>query len=249
MPAHLFCPASSSSSSSSPSISITFSVAYDLSSGRFTYGDGAHQQPTKSLLSEYLEEKQEFGTEKIQFIKVKFRRSGDCCAEEDETIAEILRYGFFVDEDESTSRPRLHFLHAGESNSMLKGGTYLFLPDGEQRQLFQTTASLVDCPASMAAHKKLKYCGLLHTGLLAVVDVPAGVISSDRRLKMVEDVVGGGFVFTDGCGWVSLGLARKWQQQIPELRDGDFVPSIWQVWIFLLKPVVRGYNPSLLSCL
>lgn len=124
-------------------------------------------------------------------------------------VNEITSYGISYDNN------NYHFF--GHSNSQLKSRSCYFYraTSSEIERIINEIGTFPDEVA-----KKAKYIGLLFTGIKKLVE-----ISHVRDISIEEDIKIGDYLFTDGCGSISKGVAME----IARSLSLSTVPSVFQI--------------------
>lgn len=152
-----------------------------------------------------------------------FRESSDY-------IARFLKAGIAIN--------GFHYNFYGHSNSQLKSKS-CFMMRGSRTEVDQTVERFGDFSKLRSVAKKAKRIGLLFSTSHAVVDVPPD------RCRDIADIERDDYIFTDGCGSISVPLARLVTQKKPILfRNQRYHPSVFQIRYRGYKGVVL-LEPSL----
>lgn len=133
---------------------------------------------------------------------------------------------------------RYHFY--GHSNSQLKSRScYLFA--GSKEEISQKVAALGDFSKIKSVAKKAKRIGLLFSTATMGVHLPPD------RCEDIPDVQNKGYNFTDGCGLISVLLAKQLVKQTRiTFRNARYTPAVFQIryrgykGVLTLDPSLRG---------
>ncbi len=133
-----------------------------------------------------------------------------------------------------------HYSFYGHSNSQLKSRA-CFLHKGSLEEVDTSVESLGDFAKIKTVAKKAKRIGLLFSTADRVIDV------APNRCQDIPDVEDGDFVFTDGCGLISLDFAKLLVRKKPIVfRNLKYMPSVFQIryrgykGVVTLDPTMKG---------
>lgn len=116
-----------------------------------------------------------------------------------------------------------HYSFYGHSNSQLKSRS-CFLRKGSSEEVDRNVESLGDFAKIKTVAKKAKRIGLLFSTADRVLDV------APNRCQDIPDVEEGEFIFTDGCGLISLEFAKLLVRKKPIVfRNLKYLPSVFQI--------------------
>jgi len=162
----------------------------------------------KSLFFSLLKKMHPLGRMKLheKFLVVKFseRQEDDSLMHRDVVVENLLRNGVVFKGSE--------FNILGCSNSQVQKKSFVFMKGLQQ---------------DMGVAKRVKYTGLLFTGCRYMAKLP-----NDCHIKEVQDCTSNTkYNFTDGCGTISLCLAKNIIEENPELKKdlGGVIPTVWQI--------------------
>ncbi|KAF1948166.1 RdRP-domain-containing protein [Byssothecium circinans] len=114
-----------------------------------------------------------------------------------------------------------HFF--GHSNSQLKSRS-CFLYAASKEEISTKVEAMGDLSKLKSVGKKAKRIGLLFSSADMALALPP------ERCEDIEDVKRDGYIFTDGCGLISLQLARQLAQRRKIIfRDKRYLPSVFQI--------------------
>jgi len=179
----------------------------------------------------------------LQWIAVPLNRATRCHHPEDLVQVSFKDFRPTTTEDDE-SRPATHqqaveyverFLSTGlilnstlysfygHSNSQLKSRS-CYLLAGSRGYVIHKVESFGDFTKIKIVAKKAKRIGLMFSTADIVLDVPA------ERCQDTDDVERNGFIFTDGCGFISKTLVQILARRKPIIfRDRRYYPSVLQI--------------------
>jgi hypothetical protein len=133
---------------------------------------------------------------------------------------------------------RYHFF--GHSNSQLKSRS-CFLYAASKEAIKAKVEAMGDFSKLKSVGKKAKRIGLLFSS------AEMGIRLTPERCEDIQDIEDGDFTFTDGCGLIASGLARKVVQQRQIIyRNKRYLPSVFQIryrgykGVLTLDPTLTG---------
>ena len=174
---------------------------------------------SKTLFFEYFAQEKNVNITQ-DFCRIRFQRAEDMSSkcQEDQRIEEILRGGIEV--DDAGSIVEYHFV--GCSNSQVRSCSFMF-KRGDKKSCSEIIESefLPDISHQRKINKRVKYSGLLFTDCQYIFNLP-----EDTQVEEIPDVSRNGHTFTDGCGLISLPLAKLIANNIGWKGD---IPSIIQI--------------------
>lgn len=106
----------------------------------------------------------------------------------------------------------------GHSNSQLKEKT-CFLMNATEEEIYELLACFGDFSKVKTAAKRAKRIGLLFSSFTRSVNL------EEHEYCVIDDVKGGNYIFTDGCGFMSDGFAK----QIQDVQNLEAKPSVVQI--------------------
>ncbi|KAF2026561.1 RdRP-domain-containing protein [Setomelanomma holmii] len=131
-----------------------------------------------------------------------------------------------------------HFF--GHSNSQLKSRS-CFLYAASKKEIAAKVEALGDLSKLKSVGKKAKRIGLLFSSAEVTLELPPD------RCQDIDDVASKEYIFTDGCGLISIQLARRLaQKRNIVFRDRRYLPSVYQIryrgykGVLTLDPTLRG---------
>ncbi|KAK0764238.1 hypothetical protein N5P37_003635 [Trichoderma harzianum] len=117
----------------------------------------------------------------------------------------------------------VHYNFYGHSNSQLKSRT-CYLCAVSKEQISQKVEALGDFTKMKTVAKKAKRIGLLFSVARAAMQVDS------KKVEDIPDIEVGDFIFTDGCGLISPGLASQLSRRINiSFRNIRYTPSVFQI--------------------
>jgi hypothetical protein len=129
-----------------------------------------------------------------------------------------------------------HFF--GHSNSQQKSGA-CFMYAASKEQIHAKIEAMGDLSKLKSVGKKAKRIGLLFSSAEVSLDVPPD------RCEDIDDVADKDYIFTDGCGLMSIHFARLMSQRRNIVfRDRRYLPSVFQIRYRGYKGVLT-LDPSL----
>jgi hypothetical protein len=133
---------------------------------------------------------------------------------------------------------KYHFY--GHSNSQLKSRS-CFLYAASKEEISANIEAMGDLSKLKSVGKKAKRIGLLFSSAEMALALPP------ERCEDIEDAKRDDYIFTDGCGLISLQLARQLAQRRNILyRDKRYLPSVFQIryrgykGVLTLDPTLQG---------
>ena len=128
---------------------------------------------------------------------------------------------------------RYHFF--GHSNSQLKSRS-CFMFAASKDEISGKIESLGDFSKMKSVSKKAKRLGLLFS------TAEMGITLHPDRCEDIDDIVYNGYTFTDGCGLISVPLAKDIaRRRNVAYRNKRYLPSVFQIRY-------RGYKGVLTVC-
>ncbi|KAI4699631.1 hypothetical protein J4E81_004658 [Alternaria sp. BMP 2799] len=116
-----------------------------------------------------------------------------------------------------------HYHFFGHSNSQTKSRS-CFMYGASKEDISAKIEAMGDLSKLKSVGKKAKRIGLLFSSAEAVLDL------SPERCRDIDDVKRDDYVFTDGCGLISLQLARQLAQRRNIIhRNQRYLPSVFQI--------------------
>ena len=116
-----------------------------------------------------------------------------------------------------------HYNFYGHSQSQLKSKA-CFLMAGSKEEVNKVVDGLGDFSKINSVAKKVKRIGLLFSTALIVMNI------DPSRCRDVADVENEDYIFTDGCGLISLNLASMLTRKRPiNFRNRRYHPSVFQI--------------------
>ena len=138
----------------------------------------------------------------------------------------ILRNGIFGlrDDEDFLQESAQVYNFLGCSNSQIQRHCYVFRLSGSiktnEDHLARLLPNLQEVEAKKGIPKRVKYAGLLFSGITPVA------LPNDVIVEEIESIKSSGFDFSDGCGLISLKLAKLVQK---ELKIDGPCPSVFQI--------------------
>ena len=166
-----------------------------------------------SLFFSLLKKQQVYGHAMVlhkNFLVIKFseRQDDDSLMERDGVVENLLRTGVVYKECD--------FNILGCSNSQVQKKSFVFMKGSHvdcKNQLQKMIPDLDQIQREKGVAKRVKYTGLLFTGCRYMVKLPANL-----RIIEEKDITNPRFNFTDGCGMISLRLAKEIVELNQELK-------------------------------
>lgn len=131
-----------------------------------------------------------------------------------------------------------HFF--GHSNSQLKSRS-CFLYAASKEEIAAKVEAMGDLSKLKSVGKKAKRIGLLFSSAEVTLSLPPD------RCQDIDDIATKDYIFTDGCGLISIQLARQLaQRRNIVFRDRRYLPSVYQIryrgykGVLTLDPILRG---------
>jgi hypothetical protein len=128
----------------------------------------------------------------------------------------------------------------GHSNSQLKSRS-CFLYAASKEEISIKVEAMGDFSKLKSVGKKAKRIGLLFSNAEIALDLPPD------RCQNIDDVVTKQYIFTDGCGLISVQLAKHLaQKRNIVFRNQRYLPSVYQIryrgykGVLTLDPTLRG---------
>ncbi|KAI4918204.1 hypothetical protein J4E90_002585 [Alternaria incomplexa] len=117
----------------------------------------------------------------------------------------------------------IHYHFFGHSNSQTKSRS-CFMYGASKEDISAKIEAMGDLSKLKSVGKKAKRIGLLFSSAEAALDLPP------ERCRDIDDVKRDDYVFTDGCGLISLQLARQLAQRRNIIfRNQRYLPSVFQI--------------------
>ena len=130
-------------------------------------------------------------------------------------IARLLTTGLILNGDQ------YHFF--GHSNSQLKSRS-CFLYKASKHEITTKIDNLGDLSKIKSVGKKAKRIGLLFSSAEMALELPP------ERTEDIDDVTRGDYIFTDGCGLISVHLAKQLATKRDIVYRGQrYLPSVFQI--------------------
>ncbi|KAI4619576.1 uncharacterized protein J4E87_007466 [Alternaria ethzedia] len=134
----------------------------------------------------------------------------------------------------------IHYHFFGHSNSQTKSRS-CFMYGASKEDISAKIEAMGDLSKLKSVGKKAKRIGLLFSSAEAALDL------SPERCRDIDDVKRDDYVFTDGCGLISLQLARQLSQRRNIIfRNQRYLPSVFQIryrgykGVLTLDPTLQG---------
>jgi hypothetical protein len=147
-------------------------------------------------------------------------------------VVKLLRSGITLNE--------VHYNFYGHSNSQLKSRT-CFLYAAPRPETSKKVDSLGDFTKMKTVAKKSKRIGLL----FSVAQV--ATVVDPHRCQDIEDIETKDYIFTDGCGLISLHFAHELSRKVGiAFRNVRYTPSVFQIryrgykGVLMLDPSMKG---------
>jgi RNA dependent RNA polymerase len=147
-------------------------------------------------------------------------------------IARLLKTGIVL------NGVSYHFF--GHSNSQLKARS-CFMFAGSKDEISAKVEAMGDFSKLKSVGKKAKRIGLLFSSAEMAVTL------QPERCEDIDDIKGNDYVFTDGCGLISIHLAREIvQRRNIAYRNRKYLPSVFQIryrgykGVLMLDPSLEG---------
>jgi RNA dependent RNA polymerase len=147
-------------------------------------------------------------------------------------ITRLLHHGIKVN--------GVHYNFYGHSNSQLKSRS-CFLFAGSRQDISGKIEAMGDFSKLKSAGKKAKRIGLLFS------TTEMGVQLATDRCEDIPDIRSKDYVFTDGCGLISSGLAKQLVKHGHiAFRNISYLPSVYQIryrgykGVLTLEPLLKG---------
>lgn len=117
----------------------------------------------------------------------------------------------------------IHYHFYGHSNSQLKSRS-CFLFAGSKEEVSRKVAALGDFSKIKSIAKKVKRIGLLFSTAEMGVELPPS------RCEDIPDIQNKDYNFTDGCGLISMLLAKRLVKQTKiTFRNTRYTPAVFQI--------------------
>lgn len=134
----------------------------------------------------------------------------------------------------------VHYNFYGHSSSQLKSKT-CFLFAGSKDDISQKVAAIGEFSNIKTVAKKAKRIGLLFSTAQMAMEL------QPKRCEDIPDVVSKDYIFTDGCGLISVHLAGLLVKQADiKYRNKKYFPSVFQIrykgykGVLMLDPTLKG---------
>lgn len=154
------------------------------------------------------------------------------CKENGDYITRLLVTGITIN--------RVHYNFYGHSNSQLKSRS-CFAYGATKAEISAKVEAMGDLSKLKSVGKKAKRIGLLFSS------AEVSLTLSPDRCEDIDDVATKDYIFTDGCGLVSIPLMRRIAQtRNIVFRDRRYLPSVLQIryrgykGVLTLDPTLRG---------
>jgi len=144
-----------------------------------------------------------------------------------EYIARLLKIGIVLN--------GIQYNFFGHSNSQLKSRS-CFMFAATRQEISAKVEAMGDFSKLKSVGKKAKRIGLLFSSAEMAVTLDPG------RCEDIDDIKSNDYIFTDGCGLISVQLARQLvQRRKIAYRNKMYLPSVFQIRY-------RGYKGVLTLC-
>ena len=160
----------------------------------------------------------------VNFVSKKFNPGDTQTMFKDGIVENILRKGISANGGQT-------YNIVGCSNSQVQKRSFYFMLGSDEECKLVIKSFIHDLSAleKKGVAKRTKYIGLLFTGCQYIVNLPEDVkiIKTDDIERKHVDI---NHNFTDGCGFISFGLADWIWKNNPILREKwKQIPSLWQI--------------------
>lgn len=134
----------------------------------------------------------------------------------------------------------VHYNFYGHSNSQLKSKS-CFLFAGSKDEISKKVSELGEFSNIKTVAKKAKRIGLLFSTAQMAMEL------KPDRCEDIPDVISKDYIFTDGCGLISVHLAELLVKQADiKYRNKRYFPSVFQIryrgykGVLMLEPTLKG---------
>ena len=134
----------------------------------------------------------------------------------------------------------VHYNFYGHSNSQLKSKTCFLFSDSREN-ISKKVSELGEFSNIKTVAKKAKRIGLLFSTAEMAIEL------QPDRCEDISDVISKDYIFTDGCGLISVHLAKLLVKQADiKYRNQRYLPSVYQIryrgykGVLMLEPTLKG---------
>ena len=160
-------------------------------------------------------------TKDFLIVKISEKKEEESIMVRDQVIASVLEQGVVYN--------KTKYEIVGCSNSQVQKKSFVFgkISLGGDRLVETYIPGIKELEKQKGVAKRVKYAGLLFTGCRYMLELPDDFQVEDAR----ETYMSNGFDFTDGCGIISLGLAKEIVKKNKKLQKDwkGNIPSVWQI--------------------